>query len=290
VESPTEAYVGLYLCLCRKPRLDSVLSKDPQLAVDPARSLPVIQRLFRQDVEEDFNKKLRAINLSAPERSYQAARPEADRRVAVWLLGEEAAASLLPESPRGSASASSARTPGSLVYATAAAADDRAALSMAMEPTSTIALEEPLVAENSGPSSGDFQVIFRWQPPTQSWGTEAALPVEVGEDVYISWVDEQRWALGMTLGDNRRGWLPYDYCRRRVYSVVAAFAEDGHGYCNLELGERVVVHFRDGNGWAYGVKHPRGNEGWFPIFVLAPATARPVAKSWTPISRVQVRI
>jgi len=95
VESREEAFAGLYLCLCQRPRLDAVLSKDPQLrSVRPA-TLAKVQELFRLDVEEAFEKKLAASKMSLPPREWcSAARAEADRRVSEWLLGADAESSL----------------------------------------------------------------------------------------------------------------------------------------------------------------------------------------------------
>lgn len=88
-ESKEDAFLGLYLCLCRQPRLDAVLSKEPQLRKAPANTLPKVQQLFWQDLEEAFQKKLREINLVAPPGCSKAAREEADRRVSTWLLGDK---------------------------------------------------------------------------------------------------------------------------------------------------------------------------------------------------------
>jgi Rnl2 family RNA ligase len=90
VENKAEAFAGLYLSLCQLPRLDAVLSKEPQLrsagvAAEKVASLMKVQQLFREDVQEAFEKKLREIRVTAPADVCKAARAEADRRVEEWL-------------------------------------------------------------------------------------------------------------------------------------------------------------------------------------------------------------
>jgi len=88
--SKEQAVEELYLCLCRMPRLDAVLSKDPQL-LGAASNLVKIQRLFREDVEEDFHQKMTTAKLPIPQDSrLNAVRSEANRRVAEWLLARRA--------------------------------------------------------------------------------------------------------------------------------------------------------------------------------------------------------
>lgn len=87
-ESPRRAVQELYLCLCRRPRLEAVLSKEPQLRSRPKTSLPRVQALFREDVESDLQKKLTASKARVPEISFDEVRAEADRRVAQWLMEE----------------------------------------------------------------------------------------------------------------------------------------------------------------------------------------------------------
>jgi len=87
VQSKEEAFAGLYLCLCQQPRLEAVLSKDPQLRA--AGALSWVQELYRRDVDECFEKRLQRIGSAVPRGCLQAARAEADRRVAAWLLGSE---------------------------------------------------------------------------------------------------------------------------------------------------------------------------------------------------------
>ena len=58
ISSPDmQRFTGLYLVFCTKPRLDSVLSKEPQLREDAASSLPKVLDLFRQDLEEALDQK-----------------------------------------------------------------------------------------------------------------------------------------------------------------------------------------------------------------------------------------
>merc|ERR1712050_556598 len=64
VESQEAGFIGLYLSLCQAPRLDSVLSKDPQLRDAGFRALPKIQTLYRIDVQEAFMQKIRASGLT----------------------------------------------------------------------------------------------------------------------------------------------------------------------------------------------------------------------------------
>jgi len=90
-ESPALALRELYLCLCRRPRLDAVLSKEPQLRQQASRSLLKIQALFWADVEEDLKKKLVASKARVPEICLEAVHAEADARVAAWLLQDESA-------------------------------------------------------------------------------------------------------------------------------------------------------------------------------------------------------
>jgi Rnl2 family RNA ligase len=86
VESKADAFAGLYLSLCQLPRLEAVLSKEPQLRA--AKALQRVQELFREDVQETFEQKLRSIHVSKPPSHFcKAAHAEADRRVAAWLLG-----------------------------------------------------------------------------------------------------------------------------------------------------------------------------------------------------------
>merc|ERR1711920_76899 len=86
VENKAEAFAGLYLSLCQFPRLDAVLSKEPQLRT--SKALQRVQKLFREDAQEAFEQKLRGIHVSAPpSRVCEAAHAEADRHVAAWLLG-----------------------------------------------------------------------------------------------------------------------------------------------------------------------------------------------------------
>lgn len=86
VENKAEAFAGLYLSLCQLPRLEAVLSKEPQLRT--AKALRRVQELFREDVQEAFEQKLTRIHVSKPPSHFcEAARAEADRRVAAWLLG-----------------------------------------------------------------------------------------------------------------------------------------------------------------------------------------------------------
>lgn len=90
VESRTEAFVGLYLSLCRPARLDAVLSKDPQLRAKGEKSLPTVQELFRKDVQEAFDEALSAGKIDPPTGGLDAAYAEADRRVVAWLFGPAA--------------------------------------------------------------------------------------------------------------------------------------------------------------------------------------------------------
>ena len=45
----------LYLSLCKEPRLQAVLSKQPQLQEDPCTNLATIQHLFWEDVVKDVS-------------------------------------------------------------------------------------------------------------------------------------------------------------------------------------------------------------------------------------------
>lgn len=89
VASQEEAFEKLYLCMCRRPRLDAVLSKEPQLREDPCKSLPRVQHLFRKDLEEALRKKLGTSGTALPEDRLQRARAEADKRIAAWLFLDE---------------------------------------------------------------------------------------------------------------------------------------------------------------------------------------------------------
>jgi len=89
-ESPEQAVLELYLSLCRRPRLDAVLSKEPQLREQPTVSLPKVQAMFREDVEADLQKKLATTEARVSEVSFHEVRAEADRRVAQWLLEGDA--------------------------------------------------------------------------------------------------------------------------------------------------------------------------------------------------------
>jgi len=89
VENKAEAFAGLYLSLCQLPRMEAVLSKEPQLRT--AKALRRVQELFREDVQEAFEQKLWKIHASGPpSHCCEAARAEADQRVAAWLLGATA--------------------------------------------------------------------------------------------------------------------------------------------------------------------------------------------------------
>merc|ERR1711920_334914 len=78
---------GLYLCLCREPRLQAVLSKQPQLRADSTpEALASIQKLFREDVEEAWQKRVTGAGIGLPiSHCLNEARREADNRVAAWL-------------------------------------------------------------------------------------------------------------------------------------------------------------------------------------------------------------
>lgn len=90
VDSKEEALAGLYLALCQKPRLDAVLSKDPQLRSSRHTALPRVQDLFRWDVEDALHKRLVTIKVTVPQNvCLDDARAEADRRVREWLLETE---------------------------------------------------------------------------------------------------------------------------------------------------------------------------------------------------------
>jgi len=96
VESKEDAFVGLFLSLCQRPRLDAVLSKDPQLRdAGGGGALLALQSLFRQDAQEAFDLKLLSIKVAAPVGCLKAAYQQADSRVAEWLgLSERPSASL----------------------------------------------------------------------------------------------------------------------------------------------------------------------------------------------------
>merc|ERR1719203_234301 len=86
VESKEQVVEDLYLCLCRQPRLDAVLSKEPQLRAKLPASLPRVQALFREDTEGELEKKLATLRAPLPQICLEKVRAEADRRVAAWLL------------------------------------------------------------------------------------------------------------------------------------------------------------------------------------------------------------
>lgn len=89
--SRSDGLTGLYLCLCREPRLQSVLSKQPQLREDHSQTaLLTVQRLYREDVEAAWQQRLAAAGVQVPASySFSEARAEADRRVASWLNAED---------------------------------------------------------------------------------------------------------------------------------------------------------------------------------------------------------
>lgn len=88
VESKAEAFAGLFLSLCRRPRLEAVLSKEPQLRLAGMATLQRVQLLFREDVQNSFDKALQRSKMAPPTgcRLMAAAHTEADRRVEAWLL------------------------------------------------------------------------------------------------------------------------------------------------------------------------------------------------------------
>merc|ERR1712217_215019 len=73
VESKEAAFIGLFLSLCQAPRLDSVLSKDPQLRDSGFKALDRIQALYRKDVQEAFLQKIRASGLAPPQGGLEVA-------------------------------------------------------------------------------------------------------------------------------------------------------------------------------------------------------------------------
>jgi len=79
-----EAFEGLYLSLCQRPRLDAVLSKDPQLY--SIHSLPFVQKMYCEDVEKDLALERKKVGWKESKGCYDAARITAQKRVQQWFL------------------------------------------------------------------------------------------------------------------------------------------------------------------------------------------------------------
>jgi len=90
--SKSDGLTGLYLSLCREPRLRSVLSKQPQLRENHSQmALLTVQQLYREDVEAAWQQRVAAAGVQVPASySFREARAEADRRVVAWLNAEDA--------------------------------------------------------------------------------------------------------------------------------------------------------------------------------------------------------
>lgn len=119
---------------------------------------------------------------------------------------------------------------------------------------------------------GDFTVAARWT--CEASGGDTAVTIEEGDHVYINELEPSGWARGTMLPSGRiLGWLPYSYCRRRIYTVALAAGAAHSGYLNLSCGNRVVVYHREMNGWVYGAMVNNdasyGELGWFPEKALA---------------------
>jgi len=86
-DSPSDGLNGLYLCLCREPRLQSVISKQPQLREERTQeALTILQQLYREDVEVSWRQRVAESGVKMPaEHCLRDVREVADRRVAVWL-------------------------------------------------------------------------------------------------------------------------------------------------------------------------------------------------------------
>merc|ERR1712232_114704 len=79
-----EAFRGLYWSLCLRPRLEAVLSKQPQLR--SADALPTVQKLYCEDVEEELRILKKKVGWVESKGCYDEARVDARNRVQQWLL------------------------------------------------------------------------------------------------------------------------------------------------------------------------------------------------------------
>ena len=97
--SRSSVYTYLYISedfkrLCRhffvRPRLESVLSKEPQLRLLEATNLQQVQQLFWMDAHNAFSKRVKMSGMSKPPGCCAALRAEADSLVEEWWRHTEA--------------------------------------------------------------------------------------------------------------------------------------------------------------------------------------------------------
>lgn len=132
----------------------------------------------------------------------------------------------------------------------------------------------PSADEKASWNTGDFVVMAKWQNDREEGGT-TTVKVEAGDFVYVHEVEERGWwAYATLLANGQEGWLPHDFCERRILDAVVPFEgrgglrPDGGGYVKVAVGDRIKVYRRE-NGWCYGERLPSASgaiaaRGWFP--------------------------